>query len=59
MTEWKGRLSMDPLLLIILVLLIFYALGMLVVPVGNVIHILLVIVLVLIVYRLLTGRSAL
>ncbi len=49
---------MDPLLLIILILVILWALGAFVVPVGgSLIHLLLVIVLVVIVIRVLQGRA--
>lgn len=42
--------------LLVVVLLILWALGLWIVPVGSMIHVLLVIVVVLVIYRLATGR---
>jgi hypothetical protein len=44
---------------IAIVLLIFWLLGVYVVPVGGLVHILLVVALVLVIVRLLQGRTAL
>jgi hypothetical protein len=49
---------MDPLLLLIIVLVILWALGFFAFSVGgSLIHLLLVIALLVLVYRLLTGRN--
>ena len=42
---------------IIVILLILWALGLFVFPMGNLIHILLVIAVIVLIYRLVTGRK--
>jgi hypothetical protein len=48
---------MDPLVMIVLVLFVLWLLGAFIVPIGgSLIHLLLVLVIVLVLYRLLTGQ---
>lgn len=50
---------MDPIIVLIIILLVLWLLGLIAFPIGGAIHVLLVLVLVLVVIRLLQGRSLL
>jgi hypothetical protein len=54
---WKGRVPM--LWAIVVILLVLWLLGVIVHVAGNLIHLLLVVALIVIVIRLLTGRRVL
>lgn len=48
---------MDPLLIIVLVLIILWATGAFIFPVGSIVHLLLVVILIVVLVRLLRGQS--
>lgn len=50
---------MDPIIVLILIVLVLWATGVFIVPVGSAVHVLLVFVVVLLLMRVLAGRKAL
>jgi len=58
--KYFGGVTMDPILAIAIILVVLWLLGFLALPsVGALIHILLVIAIIIILYRLLTGKKIL